>query len=135
MGLIYVMPYGLINHIMRTVWFANELCLEEQGKYNVVPHKHADVMIAAFLHDLGKILTHRQSHAQLGLKYLQVAEINDNIRDIVSRHHHNWDIHPCQNVWERIVAFADYLASRPGINVDELEEWYLKIEDEKEERL
>jgi putative nucleotidyltransferase with HDIG domain len=127
------MPYGLVNHIMRTVWVANELCREEQGKYNESVHKQNDVIIAAFLHDLGKILSYRQSHAQLGLKYLQVKEITDSIRDMVSHHHHNWDVHPCQNVWERIVAYADYLASRPEIEINALEEWYLKPEDEKDE--
>jgi len=127
------MPYGLINHIMRTVWIANELCIEEQGKYNENAHKRNDVIIAAFLHDMGKMLTVRQSHAQLGLKYLQVAEISDGIRDMVSHHHHNWDVHPCQTIWERIVAFADYLASRPDVEIAALAKWYLEPSDEKEE--
>lgn len=109
-------PFGLLNHTMRTVWFANELAKEEQMSEIQTPK----VIAASFLHDIGKIKTFASSHGKDSA--IMIDDIIDDIDvlTMVQRHMHMWSEWPAVTVLTIMVAYADYLASRPDIEITSL---------------
>ena len=117
-------PFGLLNHTMRTVWFANELSKEE--KMNEIQiHK---VIAAALLHDLGKIQTKKSSHGKQSLEMIEDIIDDQDVHEMVLRHMHMWSDWPAGTIYATLVAYADYFASRKEIEITSLE--YFKKDKE-----
>jgi hypothetical protein len=110
-------PYGLINHIMRVVYFCNDLVTEEQG-YDKDPPERMKVVAAAFLHDLGKMDTYKSDHGRFSKKYLSEEKaITEDILKMCERHMHFWGYNRAQHTLEIIVAYGDYIASRENVEI------------------
>jgi len=113
-------PYGLINHIMRVVYFCDELVTEEQAYDKDVPER-MKVIAAAFLHDLGKMDTYKSEHGPLARKYLANEKaFTEDIVKMVERHMHFWNFNKsyrAQHTLEIIVAYGDYIASRENVEI------------------
>lgn len=111
-----IVPGGLINHSIRAVAIGKMLCEEERiENYN-------DVMCALFIHDVGKTMTTKPNHGFYSMEMVRkYKDCPDSVQKMCLRHMHKWDENPAQTVKERIVAYADYIASRKEIEVVGLE--------------
>lgn len=110
-------PFGLLNHTMRTVWIANELAHEEKMS-EIRRHK---VIAAAFLHDLGVIKTKDSSHGKQSVEMIEDIINDQDVKEMVLHHMHMWSDWPAQTTYTTIVAYADYIASRKEIEITSLE--------------
>jgi len=117
-----VKPYGLINHVIRCVHFAEYLCTEEQ----LAACDIRDVMTALLFHDMGKYEFHVRpynpfyDHGAHAAKWLEAKGYNERICRAVRNHMRHWErAHPKtienDDIISRIVAYADYLASRQDV--------------------
>ena len=126
-------PFGLVNHTLRTVWVVKELCKEELG-YAGTNHKWRGdkkartAVAAAFLHDLGKMDTFKGTHGANSVKLLEKIEETTPVvvQAMVRNHMHSWSPYKATDVWQRIVAYGDYIASREGVGLKEVT--YLVLE-------
>lgn len=115
-----VTPYGLVNHVIRVVHFAEHMCEEE----NVHGEEREIVMVAILFHDIGKCYGKYKTHVYNGCTMLQEREFDSRIVNCVATHMSHWDRDGTlsqaieEGRWgtlERIVAHSDYLASRREI--------------------
>lgn len=111
-----VVPYGLINHVIRGLYFMEQLCKEE-GIADM-----DEMTCSMILHDVGKRLYHKPryiniDHSIEGSKEVREAGFSLEICLMVKNHMHHWDGHIPTNIKERIIAYADYLASRRELEI------------------
>jgi hypothetical protein len=147
-----VKPFGLINHTLRVVWFTKEIGIEETGypagydKWKGIK-KIREAIAAAFLHDFGKVESFKADHGKESARMVsstsiygispskeQLEEFNDialspEVCNMIRRHMHNWSFIHCVEMWDRIVAYADYLASRPTVHLSDVT--YLVMEGQQ----
>lgn len=112
-------PYGLINHTFRCLEVAKLLC-EQQGLHQL----DRDMIYSALvIHDVGKVffyetgirypIDHSEKAATIAMgEGLPVAVCN-----MVAHHMSHWDGYPLNGTFEQIVAYADYVASKPDIEL------------------
>lgn len=120
-------PFGLVNHTLRTVWVVKELSIEElgyqgaNGKWRTNSQSRAAIA-AAFLHDLGKMNTFKGTHGADSIKLLtELEETTPAVIQLMVRNHmHTWSPYKATDVWQRIVAYGDYIASREGVGLKEV---------------
>jgi len=122
-------PYGLLNHTLRVVYLTKELGIEEIGYpagYDKWKNNRSIKMAiaAAFLHDFGKVEDFGAQHGKETVRMLTEVEgkhpLPPEVLSMCKHHMHNWSFIHCVEVWDRIVAYADYLASRPSIHLSEV---------------
>jgi len=121
-----IYPYGMINHSMRTVFIARLLIVEE----NLISFKNQIIFSAAF-HDLGNIRryngqsTYKMHPFESFSMIEELISIPDEdkkmIKNMIENHMHHWfDTHAIDK-FDKIIAYADYLASRPEIELNGIE--------------
>lgn len=121
-----VKPYGLANHVIRTIHFAEQQC----ESYNLPIDVREKILMASLFHDIGKIPFHQgiagfKDHGKWGYDWLKKRDIADDICVMVRDHMAHWE---GDNKWHLakyetkdwckytpIVAYSDYLASRKDI--------------------
>lgn len=116
-------PYGLLNHVLRGMWFCEQLSREEAGfafrgkeaKYKRIVNRR---LAAMAVHDMGKMMSTAPSHGVYVHKILKPHGFDSKIRMMAQNHMHQWSRYVAESVGQRIVAYADYCASRPEINVE-----------------
>jgi hypothetical protein len=124
-------PYGLMNHTLRVLWFADKLYIEERGKREKQPLIRNQLMAAAFIHDMGKLWDYH-SHAKNAADFAEYLGMTPYCQDMTRYHMHYW--FPCKvdeldgelQIYCRILAYADYLASLPDLEIKEcwtFEQW------------
>jgi putative nucleotidyltransferase with HDIG domain len=110
-------PYGLVNHTLRVIWFCERFAEEEKLDNT----SRAEIAAAAILHDIGKIYYHKPGgcgdHGIDGSEMARKAGLNMNICEMIRNHMAHWEGKPLNNVYQRILAYADYLASRKEIAI------------------
>lgn len=115
-----VIPYGLVNHTIRVIHFAEHMCDEEciQGIDRM------EIMMACLFHDIGKVTGQLNGHADWGADYLDKEGLKEEVTDMVRYHMSHWqDFDKWDEAVEggkwtlgcQIVAHADYLASMKHI--------------------
>ena len=123
-----IYPGGMINHLLRSLWFAVEF-LKETG---ITDEKKKDHVYAGVMtHDLGVLGRYRKYvemwnvrgrlyHGTVGSKILREKGVDEDIQDMVHRHMSHWEEHwvmpKTSEQW--IVAYSDYMASREEININ-----------------
>lgn len=131
-------PFGLLNHTLRVVYITKELGVEEIG-YSAgydkwKNHRQIKMAIAAaFLHDFGKVNDFGAQHGKETVKMLTEVDgkhpLTPEILSMCKHHMHNWSFIHCVEVWDRIVAYADYIASRSYVHLSEIT--YLVMEGQQ----
>lgn len=118
-----IIPFGMVNHIMRATYFANHLIKEE----NVRKHKN-DILTAVLLHDIGNIVIksyndytiHGLIGAQLVSEKLSILDASPLILLMIQNHMHHWQGNEMIGIPDRIVAYADYLASLDSLDISDI---------------
>jgi putative nucleotidyltransferase with HDIG domain len=112
-------PYGLVNHTLRVVLLCEALCREED-----LDEQATDAVVtAAVIHDVGKVNFHIYpdrscDHGEVGALMALNAGLPKDIADMVARHMGHWEGKRLVTVQDRILAWADYIASRSYIRFD-----------------
>ena len=123
-----VIPGGLINHKIRGLWFLLEILKEEGIKDQSIINEMVSAMAT---HDIGKIYYYepyksnrpsksknwRVDHGLEAFHILKGKFFPDSICNMVKRHMHHWDWHIPQCLNERLIAYADYFASRENVDI------------------
>jgi len=114
-------PYGLINHTIRVLWLAKELCREE----GLNADDTDEVLAAAILHDIGKIHYYNSGwghidHGKLGAQKLEEHNLPKTVVQMVECHMAHWEGKELTTIQDRILAYADYLASRKEVRIEGL---------------
>jgi len=118
-----LVPFGLINHTNRVVYFTDLLCKEEN-----VDNRN-DYITAAWLHDIGKILVKTKEdyhiHGKLGadLVATDIYDLENGIMIylMINNHMAHWHGIKFMGIPDRIVAYADLLASQPRIEIKDIQ--------------
>ena len=122
-----IYPGGMVNHLLRSLYFAKEL-IKETG---LKDHYEIDmVTCAVMVHDLGVLgrynkykimwsIGGRLYHGKVGSDVLREVGFPEEVCHMVHRHMSHWEeawvMPKDRNQW--IVAYSDYLASREEINI------------------
>ena len=121
------------EHIERTFILAQLMCLQ------LKPDNAAEILEAAILHDIGKIVCCKkgpcengkyypatgysyvrgvEDHGTEGAKLLRERGFPESICKMVENHMSHWDKKKPETIGECIVSLADYLSSRDNIIID-----------------
>ena len=121
-----IRPYGLVNHTIRVIHFAEEQCIS----YNLSQNKREKIMMACLFHDIGKIpyqhgISSFINHGKWGYDWLKERNVDKDVCVMVRDHMAHWeDVNTWSNAkhiskdWSKltpILAYSDYLASRKNI--------------------
>jgi len=121
-------PYGLVNHTMRVVWLVRELHTEEYTREATQDIRYNQLVAAAWIHDIGKCAQYYEEykvkvdHSVIGVKWAQEMGCDSVICALIRTHMHGWDnhsyheLHDGSRILARILAYADYLASRKELD-------------------
>jgi len=116
-------PYGLLNHHIRGLWFCRQLCIEEAGlsyrgkeeKLNRIVQRRLTAMA---VHDLGKLKALHPGHGVYVHSILKPHGFDKKIHHMAQNHMHRWTKkYVAETTGQLLVAYADYLASKPEIHV------------------
>jgi len=112
-------PYGLINHTFRCLEVAKLLC-EQHG----LPQADRDMVYSALvIHDVGKVFYYEVGiranidHSDKAAKIAMAEGLPVDVVQMVAHHMSHWDGYPLNSNLERLVAYADYIASKPEIEL------------------
>jgi hypothetical protein len=111
-------PYGLINHTIRCLEIAKLLCEE----YKMSNEGRNKIFTATVLHDVGKIFYYYPGvqgidHGKKAADIAQDAGLSMDIVGMILHHMSHWDGWTIDTPLEQIVAYADYIASKPDIEI------------------
>jgi len=112
--------FGLLNHVIRGLYFARELGIEEAGYESKKPEfqpKQQMRLVAMVVHDMGKMNASGNNHGVYIHPILKPHGFDSKVRMMAQNHMHKWSPYKAENKSQRIVAYADYLASRADIDV------------------
>jgi putative nucleotidyltransferase with HDIG domain len=118
-------PYGLINHTIRCLEIAKLLCEEYK-----MPNEGRDkIFTATVLHDVGKVFYYYPGvqgidHGKKAADIAQDAGLSLDIVGMILHHMSHWDGWQIDNPLEQIVAYADYIASKPDIEIKKAKVFY-----------
>lgn len=116
-------PFGLVNHGIRVQYF-NELLLLEEGIDRVEWDKY---FFADYTHDFGKLFMNSKAdyynHGLLGAEALKedLARLGPDgveIYLLIKNHMHHWNNMTPMGIPDRLIAYADFLATQTAINID-----------------
>lgn len=123
----------MMIHILRTLFFTDKLIR------NFRPKNEKEVILGAFFHDIGKVVTYskgknssgkyypetgytrlksKYDHGKCGAKLLSLYNFPDSVCLMVENHMSHWEGKTPEGIDQIIVSSADYLASREDIMVD-----------------
>jgi len=116
-----LVPYGLVNHTLRVLWLCKLLCEGE----NISGFEADKIMSAAIIHDIGKCWKHSPrfkegvfvDHGEKGAEIAKYYELPDDVVNMVRVHMSMFEGKKLETVSERILAQADFLASRKEIRI------------------
>lgn len=116
-----ITPFGMINHLMRTNYFVMEL-VNEEG----LNSRMDDFVVAALLHDIGMVKVRGYEdykvHGIIGADMIaeDISKLSHfaDILIMIRNHMHHWQDNRMIGVDDRIIAYADYMASRPEIDIN-----------------
>ncbi len=115
-----ITPYGLVNHTLKTAWLAEAMCYVE----GVNDEERDRILAAAVLHDIGKIffhLPHEGEDVDHGVKGAEIAYhygLSGDIVDMIRNHMGRFEDKKLGSPGTRILAYADFMASRNYISIE-----------------
>jgi ribonuclease Y len=118
----YSYGQNVLQHSIEMAYIA-KIIAEELGLNSYIAKK------AAFLHDIGKAVTHdiEGSHLEIGIKILERYNIEEEVILGMRSHH---ETYPFANPYAFIVLTADILsASRPGARRETIEIYLQRLQD------
>jgi len=120
-------PYGLLNHVIRGMYFCEHLSIEEAGFTRKKSDKKSEAkfqrlknnrLAAMAVHDFGKMKVPHIGHGVYVHPYLKPHGFDKKIRLMAQNHMHNWTKkYVAETRGQVIVAYADYLASQKEIHI------------------
>jgi len=114
-------PFGLINHTLRVKYIVMRLIMEEG-----IVDLSDEIILAAYCHDFGKYMVwikacsyplHGQESVNMIEEYISELRQVKLISRMITNHMHHWCDCKMEDEYDRIVAYADFIATDPSVDI------------------